>query len=280
MNEDNRDRSSTLTGIKNLIWSLGIIVCIAAVAAGTVFAVFRRNRAGVASVSDIAALQHQEAGTSAIVLGQGSGNERGVLNLLERTPDAGNSYIERITFLIDSTFINLRQMFILEDDQIWATKNGSMPMSGAGSALITFPSDGSQVTPADAAMVTRPEILMIGIGMDGLTKVDEQTFLINYETLINDIRSSSPDTKIICCGLASVISDYSGSDNITTTAVSDGNDWVQLVCRDTGAYYLDIGEELCESVQLLTRYAGSNGKTLNRNGLEAFLNYAKTHAIP
>lgn len=280
MNEDNRDRSSAITGIKNLIWSLGIIVCVAAVVAGTVFAVFRRNRAGVASVSEITALQQQEAAGSTIVLGQGSGNERGVLNLLERTPDAGNSYIEGLTFLVDSTFINLRQMFVIDENQVWATKNGSMPMSNVSSALISFPADGSQITAASAAMVKQPEILVIGIGMDGLAKVDEQTFLINYETLINDIRSASPDTKIICCGLTSVIPGYTGSDGLGVSLVSDGNDWIQLVCRDTGAYYLDIGEELCESVQLLTRYAGSNGKTLNRTGLEEFLNYARTHAIP
>ena len=129
-------------------------------------------------------------------------------------------------------------------------------------------------------MVAKPEILLIGIGMDGLTKVDQNTFLINYETLIKDILSASPDTRIICCGLSSVIPGYGGSDGIEVSHVSEGNDWVQLVCRDTGAYYLDIGECMCESVQLLTRYAASNGKTLNRQGLEEFLAYARNHALP
>jgi len=35
-----------------------------------------------------------------------------------------------------------------------------------------------------------------------------------------------------------------------------------------------------ESVQLLNRYASSNGKTLNRAGLETFMRYVRTHALP
>ena len=116
--------------------------------------------------------------------------------------------------------------------------------------------------------------------MDGLAKIDKDSFISNYEMLINSIKSASPDTKIICCGLTSVIPGYTGGDGLNMSLVSDGNDWVQIVCRDTASYYLDIGEEICESVQLLSRFAQSNGKTLNRSGLQEFLMYVKGHAIP
>ena len=282
VNKNKKDKSAMLTGVKNLLWSLSIIISLAAVVVGLVFATFHRNNGDKISSElsePITAVSEDGSSHSSVVLGEGSGNARGILNELTETPDAGEVYISRITFLIDSTFINLRQLQLVDPNQVWATSSGSMPMGSVHEAIIKFPNDGSEITAASAAMVAQPEMLVIGIGMDGLSKVDERTFLINYETLIKDIQASSPDTKIICCGLASVIPGYTGSDKLDVGMVSNGNDWVQLACRDTGVYYLNIGEDLCESVQLLTRFAASNGKTLNRTGVETFLTYVKQHAI-
>lgn len=282
--EEKKANGATLTGLKNLLWSLGIIICCAAVVIGLVFAMFRRDRGEKESfipnlgTAEESSASEQENGNS-VVPGVGVGNARGILNTLERTDDAGSKYIDSLTFLVDSTFISMRNLNLVSTNQVWATESGSMPMDSVHKAQIKFPNDGNNMLASSAAMTAKPEILVIGIGMDGLMKVDEETFIINYETLINDIRSASPDTKIICCGLSSVAPEYSGSDKITATDVSDGNDWVQLVCRDTGSYYLDIGEELCESVQLLSRFASSNKKTLNRDGINAFLSYVRTHAI-
>ena len=277
---------SSLEGLKNLLWSVGIIVCCAALVVGLVFAVFQRNftqkqdyvldfNEGLDSSGSAAELNDSSNPSS-----DSKGNARGVLNTLERTAQADLSYITNMTFLVDSSFINLREMSIVDPSTVWATSSGSMPMDECHTAQIKFPNDGSLITAASAAMVSQPSVLLIGIGMDGLAKVDEDTFVSNYETLINDIKASSPDTVIICSGLTSVIPGYAGGDGLDVSTVSDGNDWVQLVCRDTGSYYLNIGEDVCESVQLLTRYAAANGKTLNRSGLEEFLLYVRTHAIP
>lgn len=277
-NETSQNGRPSLTGLKSLLWTLGIAVCLGAITIGMIFAVFHRNPGNDSSFTPEIEGKNNDTSTG-IVLGEGIGNARGILNTLQRVDDAGQSYIDSLTFLIDSTYIGLRDMNIVGTEQVWATMSGSMSMEKVHTASVRFPNDGSEISAANAAMVAKPEILVIGIGMDGLMKVDQETFLINYETLIRDIRSASPDTKIICCGLTSVIPAYTGSDKIEMSRVSDANDWVQLVCRDTGAYYLDVGEVMCESVQLITRYAASNGKTLNRQGLEEFLAYARTHAL-
>ncbi|MDO5445328.1 MAG: SGNH/GDSL hydrolase family protein [Eubacteriales bacterium] len=275
-NQNNQSANVSLTGLKNLMWSLGIVVCLLAVAVGLLFATFHRNYGEKVSFNPEMESKNENSG---IVLGEGSGNSRGILNTLLETEDAGQEYIDSLTFLVDSSFIALRDMQLVGTNQVWATMSGSMSMEKVHTANIKFPNDGSEISAASAAMVSQPDILVIGIGMDGLSKVDETTFLINYETLINSIMKASPNTRIICCGLPSVIPGYTGSDGLGVSMVSDGNDWVQLVCRDTGAYYLEIGEVMCESVQLLSRFAASNGKTLNRQGIEEFLAYARTHAL-
>ena len=212
-------------------------------------------------------------------VGTGSSAMRGTLNTLSEVPDAGAAYIDKLIFLCDSTFIGLRDLSIVDTSQVWGTNSGSLPIGSASEALIKFPNDGSEISAANAAMVAKPEIMVIGIGTDGLANVDEQTFEAQYNTLIRDIRLASPDTIIICCGLPSIAEEYSGKDGLSVTVVSDGNDWVKNVCRDTGAYFLDVQEPLSESCQLLARFASSNGKSLNRAGLQTFLEYLRTHAV-
>ena len=277
-------KQNKFLALKNMIWAVGIAVCLAFVIIGLLFAMFHKYTGGEENFNTSlgaglsSASEEKTVDLSSDALG--SGVSRGELYLLERTDDAGDAYLGTITFLIDSTYIGLRDLNLVGTNQVWATNSGSLKIDSLPSAVIKFPNDGSEISPVSAAMIVKPQVLVIAIGMDGLANVDENTFITNYDNMINDIKSASPDTKVICCGLPSVIAGYSGGDGLNVGRVSDGNDWVQFVCRDTGSYFLNAQEELSESVQLLSRFASANGKTLNRKGLDAFLGYLTTHAIP
>ena len=271
-----------ITTLKNFIWAGGIVVCLVFVSIGLLLSMFQRFdrqkqnfNPNITGSSD-SRESVQDLSSEAL----GSGVSRGALHVLEKTRDGGEEYLSGITFLVDSTYMNLRDLNTLAVNQIWTSPTGSLRMVNLPTAVIVYPDDGSQISPASAAMVKKPEILIVAIGMDGLADVDENTFITNYDNLLHEIRSASPETTIICCGLPSVIPGYTGSDGLNLGLVSDGNDWVQFVCRDTGAYFLNVQEALSEGVQLLTRYANSNGKTLNREGLREFLSYVSTHMVP
>lgn len=272
--------SKNINAIKNALWAVCIAVSLCFLIIGLLFASFRKYKGapadtGLADLSQPTTEEVVDLSSDAL----GSGNARGELHTLNEIPDVGEGYLYKLTFLIDSTFINLRDLGLVDKNQVWATSSGSMKMESLPSANIVYPNDGSVISPVNAAMVKKPEILVVAIGTDGLAAVDENTFIRNYDQLIKDIMSASPETSVICCGLPSVIPGYNGSDGLNVSVISDGNDWVQMVCRDTGAYFLNVQEELSESVQLLSKYAGSNGKTLNRSGIEAFLGYIRTHAL-
>ena len=271
-----------ITTLKNFIWAGGIVVCLVFVSIGLLLSMFQRFdrqkqnfNPNITGSSD-SRESVQDLSSEAL----GSGVSRGALHVLEKTRDGGEEYLSGITFLVDSTYMNLRDLNTLAVNQIWTSPTGSLRMVNLPTAVIVYPDDGSQISPASAAMVKKPEILIVAIGMDGLADVDENTFITNYDNLLHESRSASPETTIICCGLPSVIPGYTGSDGLNLGLVSDGNDWVQFVCRDTGAYFLNVQEALSEGVQLLTRYANSNGKTLNREGLREFLSYVSTHMVP
>lgn len=271
--------NSRLANIKNVIWSVLIVISLASILVGLGIAVFNRYEGTdeftmELTTANVKADKEQPDASSELI-----GNARGELHVLSEVPDAGEAYIDKITFLVDSTFIGFKNYSLVDESKVWITKSGSLPVGSVSTALIVYPGDGSELSAANAAMVKRPEILFIGIGTDGLAETDEDTFITQYDALINDIRLASPDTLIVCSSLASIIEGYSGNDSLTVTMVSDANDWIKLVCRDTGAYYLDIAEVLDESVQLLFRYASSNGKTLNTSGLNEVLMYLRTHAL-
>ena len=267
-----------ITTLKNFMWAAGIVVSLAFVSIGLLFAMFHRYTLPKETLTSFGESVGQKEDVSSSALG--SGISRGELHILAETEDAGEVYANSLIYLVDSTYIGLRDLNLVDSSQVWGSPTGSLRMANLPTAVIRFPNDGSEISPASAAMIIKPPVLMLAIGMDGLADVDENTYISNYDNLIREIKSASPDTIIVCCGLPSVIPGYTGSDGLNVSIVSDGNDWVQLVCRDTGAYFLDVQEAVSEGVQLLTRFASSNGKTLNRNGLEEFLSYLRTHAVP
>ena len=140
------------------------------------------------------------------------------------------------------------------------------------------PQDASLAT--HAAMIAKPKILVISIGQDGLMGVDKETFIANYESLVMGIREKSPGTYIVCCSVTSVGANYAGADGLTRDAINWANDYIQEVCIDTGAYFCDVAHDMRDSTSVLDgSYASSNGKTLNTAGLNAFLQYLRTHMV-
>ena len=224
-----------------MVWVAGIFICFLFIFVGLIFAMFRRYTPPEQGFDYTlyAPAQSNTADLTSSALG--SGNARGPLHLLGETADGGDSYTSSITFLVDSTYIGLRDLGLVDSNKVWGSPTGSLKMDTLNSAVIRYPNDGSEISPVSAAMISKPEVLMIAIGEDGLTSVDENTFITYYDGLVKEI---------------------------------------QAVCRDTGAYFLNTQEAVSESVQLLNRYASSNGKTLNRAGLETFMRYVRTHALP
>ena len=90
--------------------------------------------------------------------------------------------------------------------------------------------------------------------------------------MITGIQSASPDTKIICCSISSVIANYTGSDGLTTIMISDANDWIREVCSATNVYFIDSGKAVGDGTgAALSSYLSSNGKTLNSSGINEVL---------
>ncbi len=273
-----------LTAIKNIAWALAIVLCLLAVFIGLLFSAFTRSaeeqvRGGVVLGAEPEPTVVEE--TAPIRDPQVID---GTLSVLSETEDAGQAYIDSLTFLIDSTLIGLRDYGILtggtETDQVWATPSGTLAVMDMDESKIIFPNDGSFVTAANAAMVLQPDILVISVGNDGEAGVGMYEFIDQYEMLISSIRKTSPNTWIVCLPLTSITETYTSSDGVTVELCIEANKWIQQACQDTGAVYADCISLLTEANgYLLQEYASANGKTLNSTGLNQILQYLRYHAI-
>lgn len=272
-----------MNGVKNIIWAFSIIVCLVAVLVGLIIAAASKydgeQQRGDIMLGEVAETESEGGKTEPVSALVGDGT----LHELGETGDAGQDYIDSLTFLCDSIWLGLRDYGMLTagtaTTQIWASSAGNIPAANLSSFNIVFPDDGSEVTPADAALIKKPGKLVISLGMDSLANVTQDSFISGYSALINSIHAASPDTVIICCGLSSVTMDYPSIDGLNSTMAMQANGWIQQVCIDTGAYYADPAANIRDtSGYLLPEYASANGKALNSEALTEILNYLRVHA--
>lgn len=270
---------SRLTRIKNFLWSLAIVVCLLVLISGILFTIFRKY-SGVDSSFNInlgesGGRDKGEGETDILVAGDGEN-----LKLLKEGKDAGQEYIDSLVFLCDSTLIGLRDYQLLKGTQVWGTGSGSYPVNSLVNGLIKYPNDGQEIPAQSCAMLSKPDILVVAVGTDGINEVTEDSFKDAYRALITGIQDASPKTKIICCALTSISPNYNGSVPLTATLLGDGCDWIMDVCEETGVYYANIREPLCDrSGMLMTEYAAANGKSVNSTGLKLILEYLQTHPL-
>ena len=268
--------------IKNIAWVLGIIVCLFALVVG--FVIASVNRYSGDTVASSTELKNETVSGSGDVHQLTPGEGGGALLTLPETNDAGQQYIDKLTFLYDSSFVGVRDYGLLSGGtgtyQVWATETGSLPIGSINEKSIVYPSDGSAISISDAAMIAKPPVLVICVGQDGLNAVDEAAFKNSYTTLVQSIRSASPDTIIICCSISSVVNNYTGADNLTTIMISDANDWIKDVCQNTGVYFAESGKAVGDGTgSVLSSYLSTNGKTLNSSGINEILEYLRKHAL-
>ena len=265
-----------LTGLKNILWAIGIALCLLLLFIGLIFSA-ATPYGGDADprTADLNAVKDQNSELDLSSLN--FVNADGTLVTLKDTPDAGEEYLRSVVFLTDSIMVSLRSQSLTGGD-IWSSDSGYLPMGSIGSWNILY-SDGSKISPAEACRVTKPAILIIAVGSDGLASVTKEEFITGYERLIAGILAESPDTKIVCCSVAPVADGYSSLDGLTDEMAANASDWVKEVCRATGVYFADTADVVRSGSDLNPKYAAANNKALNTEGLKAVLEYFRTHAL-
>jgi len=202
---------------------------------------------------------------------------------LHETGDAGQEYIDMIIFLGDSTTYGLKHYGMLsggeDTKQVWTPASGTLTLSYQSVATIVYPEDESEITIKEAVELAKPEIMVITLGVNGISFMDEASFKREYTDLVETIKSVSPDTKIILQSIFPVAESYEYLNSINNVKILDANRWILDVAESTGVKYLNtISVLLGEDGWLPEGYHNGDGIHLNPDSFTLVLNYIRTHA--
>ena len=271
----------TIIKYKKIIWALLILIALLAVLVGIIYCLVNpysgERVIPVVELGESSGSSKNESKTDLSAPPSDSvPAEAGKLNELGKTKDRGQEYITSLTFLCDSRNTAV-VTYGADPSKVWLGSEGTVDMNDLFAAGVRFPGDGSTVSASNAAMISKPDILVILIGKDGLPDISEESFITGYKALINSVLSQSPSTRIICCSISSVTETYDG--NITPEKVYLSNQWLQAVCTDSAVWYADTASVVCKEGWLLEEYAASDGVSLNGAGVSALFDYLSTHAL-
>ena len=203
---------------------------------------------------------------------------------LAQTEDKGSAYVDQIYFLGDKSLKVLQTESMLTgkdaQKQVWVPETGSLPVSSLDTAKYKSPVTGNNVPADEICEVNKPAYLVICPSADNISMTNEEQIKSVYTTLINAVKAKSPNTKIICCSLTPIASNYQYED-ITNELIQKVNGWIAAAAESTGAKYLDMASGLVVDDGFLPQtYQDGDGMHLNAEGMKAWLTYLRTHAYP
>lgn len=272
----------TIVKYKNVIWAILVLIALFAVLVGLVYCLVNpysgERVIPVVQLGESSSSKRDSKQPDNIPVSSGTSSaEAGTLNELKKCKNMGDEYIKSLTFLCDSTN-NSVITFGADTGKVWLGSEGHIDMNDLYASGIRFPGDGSTVSTGNAAMISKPDILVIMIGKDGLSSVSEESFISGYKNLIDTVLAQSPSTKIICCSISSVTEAYEGT--VTPEKIILANDWLKTVCTDKPVWYADTAATVCKDGMLLEEYAAADGISLNGAGVSSVFDYLSTHCIP
>lgn len=203
--------------------------------------------------------------------------------VLPLTDDAGLGYQNKIVFIGDSTTYGLMVYGMLYDGtdttQVWVPTNGTLTLAGAVDTKIYYPDSGTEITMGEAAKLKKPEYVVITLGVNGVSFMNEESFHSEYGKVIESIKKNSPDTKIILQSIYPVCASYEHQDSINNDKIKAADAWIADIAEENGCKYLNTASALVGTDGYLPEtLQNGDGLHLNPDGYNIVLSYIRTHA--
>ena len=202
--------------------------------------------------------------------------------LLPESADMGQAYMDSLIFVGDSNTAHLVGFEILNGgrntNQVWIPDGYTITLdSQITRKTVEYPETGEKLTIAQAAAKKKPEYLVISLGTNGVSALDEEQFKYCYKKLLDAIKEASPNTKIMVQSIYPVTSTYEYFSNET---INKANGWLLELAEECGIKYLDTASVLKdESGAMKDEYnsAHNDGYHINKAAAIEILNYIRTH---
>jgi len=213
--------------------------------------------------------------------------------ILKETKDGGLDYQNRVVFLGDSTTYGLMPYGVLPggktSEQVWYGPKGTLALFNVKTAKISCEAFSESMRIPDALAKYPPDILVITLGVNGVSSLDEEGFKEYYGWLIKTVFEKSPNTKIIAQSIYPISSFYQYQNTLNNKKITVANGWIRDLVSEyynkgKAIYYLDTYNKLLdehgEYMDLDYKNSASDGIHLNKTGHKVVLKNLRTHMIP
>ena len=206
--------------------------------------------------------------------------------LLSESKDAGQEYLDKMIFIGDSTTYSFLYYGKLnggkESLQVWTPASRTLTLDHATTTTILYPDTEEEIVIKEAVSRKKPEIIVITLGVNGISYMNEEYFKSSYSKLVGIIQKESPDTRIILQSIFPVATNWEKTKSINNEKITNANEWVHAVAKECGVHYLDTISVLAvdEGGYLPQSYQNGDGLHLSPAACDIVLNYIRTHALP
>ena len=210
-----------------------------------------------------------------------SGNDKPSVTIdnviLPQSADAGDGYINSIYFVGDSTTYHFHKGGV--DKSHLLVPDSLTLMLDSDILTLSVTADGLNIP--NALKSANAEIVIITVGVNGADNFSEIAYKTYYKKLINAIKETSPQTKIIIQSVFPVEYAFSEQQNgISNQGIDRLNAWAKEIAVDCSVRYLDTQSVLKnENGAMIPSHSEGDGVHMNAEAYEKIIEYIKTHAI-
>ena len=204
---------------------------------------------------------------------------------LTETEDAGREYLDKIIFLGECTTYGIGYYYrhgyteLCPSTQVWTPKEGYMYLAKHASAKINYVLTGEQLSIPECARRSRPQILIITLGLNGFGAFTEDSYKAVYRELIESIREASPNTEIILNTIYPVADSYEYQSLINNEKIAVFNVWIESLAEEMGCHFLNGFEALTVNGKLPENMQNGDGLHLAGEAYVKVMQYIRTHAL-
>lgn len=199
--------------------------------------------------------------------------------VLEKTPDAGEDYMEETLFVGDSNTVRyyLYGAVPLAND---IGCSGMATGSITSFPCVQFSGYSNLVTMPKAIGMIQPRRVIFGFGSNNLTG-DMKTTLQNYKSAVKECLKEYPHFTVIISSVPA-LSQNRTSKSLKQSEVDEMNENLAQMCKEEGWYFLNSAEAFKDEQTGWAKsgYTIEDGLHLSEEGVNAYIEYVRTHADP
>lgn len=217
---------------------------------------------------------------ASLVSGTGTASETGSgpsgvtssvpVDSLNSTSIDSASWFNNAMFVGDSITLGIQSYRVISSADVYATN--AMSTASALKGKATF--EGSAVTLADAVKSKKPSKIFLLLGSNDETYMTEDSFISNYEQIIDMISAESPSTQIYVQSIFPVLPTLEKKNpKYSNENIDSFNNALSAMCASKGVTFKDTAALFKDTDGAMKSKYSGGGVNIKRSAYFVWLNY-------